>query len=392
MRVDDYPLIPSFAADTTTGRVITVTGELVTEDYRENEKRWSMISYRLTGKRRLYPNSLTGNLKKNYDMYMEERDPHLWGSSAYGNYSPSLPGRSKRDEVGSGGGRVLVLSGTDEAFTSHVIPVDTDKKYFGGCRVRQVVDPTSGTALISFGVVTMDANYDPLGTPGDHRWNVVDGVTVEEVDGWLTFEGAIEGIGSQDSNFRTGTKYIRLVAKYESLDGELEIDYFSLKEDGLGYYEVSQESANVNKRRGRFEGRAWGITATYSILGDFSYQDPVVIEKTASDNVFSFDVLNPGTDPSPGLISFTASLLSSLPVNFIEGILFTEVILMSPGQVLTIDGRNYTATLDGVNILDKLVDFPLNGFDIQKEDQIQINGIDVFGPMELSFVPRFRIF
>ncbi|TXM33687.1 phage tail protein [Vibrio parahaemolyticus] len=145
---------------------------------------------------------------------------------------------------GQHGGKVLRATNTVNGYTTAVIPVDVTKKYKARLKVRQAVNPSSGTRTLYAGAVTLDKNYRNLtGGAGTHRYFVCSPVTLPSDGSWVTYEGYIQGAGNDTHNFRPNTAYIRLLLLMNygnnAGGGVVEVDEFS-------FYEVTDKGDLVD--------------------------------------------------------------------------------------------------------------------------------------------------
>ncbi|MCU8520999.1 fibronectin type III domain-containing protein [Vibrio vulnificus] len=145
---------------------------------------------------------------------------------------------------GQHGGKVLRATNSVNGYTTAVIPVDVNKKYKARLKVRQAVNPSSGTRALYAGAVTLDKNYRNLtGGAGTHRYFVCSPVTLPSDGSWVTYEGYIQGAGDGMHNFRPNTAYIRLLLLMNygnnTGGGVVEVDEFS-------FYEVTDKGDLVD--------------------------------------------------------------------------------------------------------------------------------------------------
>ena len=150
--------------------------------------------------------------------------------------------------VGSNGGKVWELTGSQWVFWGPAIPVNTSKTYRGKFRVRQTVDQTSGGSVVYAGLATLDVNYQNLtGGAGTHRYFIASSQTITVANGWREYTGTISGIGDLSTNFRAGTVYVRpmFIVNYSAGNGTVQVDALEFFDDSLSSAITTETTART---------------------------------------------------------------------------------------------------------------------------------------------------
>jgi len=189
--------------------------------------------------------SESANKARVYDPFFKE-GKNFYSAQYIGEYVNTLTDGTKVVGVGLNGGDVLEFTGEHRIFYKYPIAIDPNRYYRVRFRVRQTVDPSSGTeSNVYAGVATLDSNYNELtGGSGTHRYCGVSNIQVTSTDGWMYFEGDIHGEGDTHYDFRPNTVYVRpmFIVNYSNGDGTAQVDFIDFLDVTQEY--LSKEHAN----------------------------------------------------------------------------------------------------------------------------------------------------
>lgn len=124
------------------------------------------------------------------------------------------------------------------AYSERAYPIDVTRRYRLKARIL-VNDPGNQNPSFYIGLVTLDGNFDLItGGSGTHRYADIEVMGSRVAGDIIELEGIYEGVGDGATQFRAGTKYVRLnfLLNYNDKNSDT-----TILECGL--YDIEEESA-----------------------------------------------------------------------------------------------------------------------------------------------------
>jgi hypothetical protein len=174
------------------------------------------------------------------------------------------------------------------------------------------------------------------------------------------------------------------------LQGELRL---YRHDDSVVYSRVVLKSVSVDTYRGRFDGKATGVSLNFESLDGYRYGAEVLVSEGVDGSDVSTAINNPGAVPAYAVIEFEADATSSVIGDIVlcngRYAAISETISVPSGQSLIITDKS--ASLAGVDITRKLAIASLVSpiILLPGNNAVSIYGLNKHGTVTISMTPRW---